>query len=213
MLKKFSLLMATATMSAFVGMTLIANPVSGQEQQAAGGNGGMVVTLDLAKVFDLHPGHNAKIKSIESRAEQMKQDFQKQQLDLQNQVKEAAAQFQGAKLDEMEVQLRQQEVALQTKARQAQTELMKSEADAYFQTYEQVMGEVRNLCQEYNIALVLRSDNEPIDPSNPGTVIRGVQRSVVYAAVDLTPHVLNKLGIDPAAQTSTAAQATGTQQR
>jgi len=166
-------------------------PLLAQNDQSPAG--GIVAVLDLAKVFESHPGHKAAMGRIEARAEQMRQEFQEQQVKLQQKAREAAQNYQGAQLDQVEIQLRQEEVALQTKARQAQNELMKSEAEAFYKTYEEVMAEVRELCKMYNVALVLRYDSEPIDPSKPETVIRGVQRSVVYWTSDLTPLVLQKV--------------------
>ncbi|GEM_PF-934986 len=171
-------------------------------------NGGIVAVLDLAKVFELHPGHIAKMAQIQKRAEAMKIDFQQQQITLQEKAKQATTQYKGEQLNGIEVTLRQEEVTLQTKARQAQTELMKSEAEAYYQTYEEVMGHVKSLCTQYNVSLVLRYDSEPIDPSKPETVIRGVQRSVVHATQDLTPLVVGKVGgVMPPANTTAAAGA------
>ena len=117
----------------------------------------------------------------------------------------AAAEFQPAQMNEVEIQLRQEEVALQTKARQAQTELMKSEAEAFYKTHNEVMAILQQLCKKFNVSVVLRYDSEPIDPSKPETVIRGVQRSVVFASNDLTPHVMHELGIAPTNNPTTAA--------
>lgn len=154
---------------------------------------GIVVVLDMVRIFKAHPGHQAAMSKIEARAEEMRKDFQAQQVALQEKAKQASAQFQGSQLDNVEVQLRQEEVGLQTKARQAQTELMKSEAEAFYKTHSEVMTVVQELCQQYNVGLVLGYDSEPIDPSRPESVIRGVQRSVVYHTNDLTDHVLHRI--------------------
>jgi len=172
---------------------------------------GMVVVLDMVKIFKAHPGHQAAIAKIEARAEEMRKDFQAQQIALQEKAKQASVQYQGAQMDSIEVQLRQEEVALQTKARQAQTELMKSEAETFYKTHSEVMIIVQELCQQYNVGLVLGFDSEPIDPNRPESVIRGVQRSVVYHTNDLTDFVLHRIpgavktadaGVQPAAGTT-----------
>ncbi len=169
---------------------------------------GIVVVLDMVRVFKAHPGHQAAMKKIEARAEEMRKDFQAQQIALQDKAKQAGAEYQGAQLDAIEITLRQEEVALQTKARQAQTELMKSEAEAFYKTHSEVMTIVQELCVQYNVGLVLGFDSEPIDPSRPESVIRGVQRSVVYHSNDLTDHVLHRI---PGAIRTADAGAAGTQ--
>jgi Skp family chaperone for outer membrane proteins len=167
---------------------------------------GIVVVLDMVRIFKAHPGHQAAMAKIEARAEEMRKDFQAQQIALQEKAKQAAAQYQGAQLDQIEITLRQDEVKLQTQARQAQTELMKSEAEAFYKTHSEVMTVVQELCQQYNVGLVLGYDSEPIDPSRPESVIRGVQRSVVYHTNDLTDHVLHRI---PGAIRTADAGATG----
>jgi outer membrane protein len=201
MLKKTLVAIAVWCSVALIGLS--ASQAQGQPAGQAR-TGGIVAVLDLAKVFESHPGHKAKMQAIEARAEEMKKSFQEQQVALQEKAKNAAQQYQGAQLDAIEIQLRQEEASLQTRARQAQTELMKSEAEAFFETHTEIMGIVTTLCQKFDVAVVLRHDSEPIDPSRPETVIRGVQRSVVFASNDLTPHVLHEIN-----QTSTASAAGG----
>lgn len=184
-----SLVTMAACVAIALTTTVAPSPAAAQGQA----QGGIVVVLDMVRVFKAHPGHQAAMSRIEARAEEMRKDFQQQQIALQEKAKQAAAQYQGSQLDQIEIQLRQEEVALQTKARQAQTELMKSEAEAFYKTHSEVMTIVQELCQQYNIGLVLGFDSEPIDPNRPESVIRGVQRSVVYQTNDLTDHVLLKI--------------------
>lgn len=206
-----SLLTLAVVVAAAFSTTVIPQPLAlAQGQAQAQGQGGIVVVLDMVRVFKAHPGHQAAIKRIEARAEEMRLDFQKQQIALQEKAKQASAQYQSSQLDQIEIQLRQEEVALQTKARQAQTELMKSEAEAFYKTHSEVMTIVQELCQKYGVGLVLGYDSEPIDPNRPESVIRGVQRSVVYQTNDLTDHVLHKI---PGAVQAASAEAQPTTRR
>ncbi len=200
--------MSRAKLVTLVVLLSVFGPMSttGVAQENQGG--GLVAVLDLAKVFEAHPGHREAMARIEARAESMRKSFQEQQVSLQERAKNAANQFQGAQLNEVEIQLRQEEVKLQTTARQAQTELMKSEAEAFYKTHDEVMTILQQLCKKYNVSVVLRHDSEPIDPSRPETVIRGVQRSVVFAANDLTPHVLHELSTTASAPATATTNAT-----
>lgn len=183
---------------------------STQAQAQTQPQAGMVVVFDMVKIFRLHAGHKAAMAKIEARAEEMRKEFQGQQVDLQNRAKQAEQEYKGAQRDQIEIQLRQEEVALQTRARQAQTELMKSEAEAFYKTHSEVMAAVQELCQQYNVGLVLSYDSEPIDPSRPESVIRGVQRSVVYQTNDLTPHVMHRLGLSEEKTAGNGTQPAGT---
>lgn len=154
------------------------------------GKPGIVAVLDLTKVFKDHPTHKAKMDALQQKFEKLKQKYQKEQADLQIQAQEATKNFQGEQLKNFELEIQQKNARIRTQARQSQEDLMKSEAQIYYQTYQHVMGIVENLCKQYNVTLVLRYDSTPIDPSKPQTVIRGVQKSVVFFNADLTPHVL-----------------------
>ncbi len=199
------------TLAMFVAAAISTTAISHPQALAQGqGQGGIVVVLDMVRIFKAHPGHQAAMSRIEARAEEMRKEFQQQQIALQEKAKQASSQYQGSQLDQIEIQLRQEEVALQTKARQAQTELMKSEAEAFYKTHSEVMTIVQELCQQYNIGLVLGYDSEPIDPNRPESVIRGVQRSVVYQTNDLTDHVLHKI---PGAVQAASAEAQPTTRR
>lgn len=202
-----------ALMVAAVLSLSIVSPASAQQAQS---NGGIVAVLDLALIFESDPTHKQTIQKLESDAEQMKADFQNQQVALQNRAKEASANLKDDALNSMEVKLQQENVSLQVQARQAQANLMKREAEAYYQTYNRVMQQVDKVCKDYNVSVVLRWDSTPIDPANPGTVIRGVQRSVVFAKFDLTPVVARQMGIElltPQQRTANASAASGTQQQ
>lgn len=189
-------------------ISVAATQAQGQAPTQAQGQAqpGIVVVLDMVRIFKAHPGHQAATAKIEARAEEMRKSFQAQQVELQEKAKQASTQYQGAQLDQIEITLRQDEVKLQTQARQAQTELMKSEAEAFYKTHSEVMTIVQELCQQYNVGLVLGYDSEPIDPSRPESVIRGVQRSVVYHSNDLTDHVLHRI---PGAVKPTVAAGAG----
>jgi len=158
--------------------------------QQATGKPGIVAVLDLTQVFKEHPTHKAKMDALQKKFEKLKQQYQKEQADLQIEAQNAAKTFQGDQLNKMELEIQQKNARIRTQARQSQEDLMKAEAKIYFETYQHVMGIVENLCKQYNVTLVLRYDSTPIDPSKPQTVIRGVQKSVVFANANLTPHVL-----------------------
>lgn len=171
-------------------------PVSAQQQPAAGSQASIpVAVLDLALIFENHPGHKLKMEQLQASADRMKAQFQKDQENLQAKAKQASDSFTGDALNTAEVNLRKEEVELQTKARQAQNDLLKQEANAYYETYQDVMQHVEKVCNHYNVSVVLRWDSTPIDPANPSTVIRGVQRTVVYTNKDLTPVVFQLMGV------------------
>ena len=88
-------------------------------------------------------------------------------------------------------------------------EFMEAEARAYFNAYTQIVDEVTAFAERYRIGLVLRFNSEQIDPSDPQTVLQGVNRAVVYQdRLNITPQILEQLnrGSVPAQARSTGPQ-------
>jgi Skp family chaperone for outer membrane proteins len=59
-------------------------------------------------------------------------------------------------------------------------ELMERQGKIYFATYREVEDAVKDFCQRYNVALVIRYNSKPIDSSDPQEILRGIQRPIVY---------------------------------
>ena len=73
-------------------------------------------------------------------------------------------------------------------------DILKQEAEIYYQTYNQVVQTVAKLSGTYGISLVIRYDSGPIDQTDRPSVIKGVNRNVVFQRdLDLTSLVLAEL--------------------
>lgn len=88
-------------------------------------------------------------------------------------------------------------------------EFMLREAKLYHSVYQEIEQVVRYYATQNNIALVLRFNGEPADPDDPDSILREINKPVIYFAptLDLTPVVLEALNRS-AAQTATPRQPT-----
>jgi Skp family chaperone for outer membrane proteins len=205
-LNRKSFLLSCALVAACCSLTFAQTAAQGGPQaggsqaggpQAGGSSGGgWVVVLDVAKVFKANADFDTKMKLIKADAEKYQASFKAEQEKLQLD----AQQLQGMEASseprfQLEAQLEQRSTALKTKARQAETELLIKEAQAYYETYQKMQSVVGSLAEQHGIVMVLRFDSEEIDPSNRGDVIKGVNRAVVYhKQLDITQEVIRAMG-------------------
>jgi len=69
------------------------------------------------------------------------------------------------------------------------------EATVFYQVYVEVCKEVEYVAQRRGIALVVRFNNEPINGQDPTSVMKGVNRNILYhqEGLDITSEVLDGL--------------------
>ncbi len=73
--------------------------------------------------------------------------------------------------------------------------MLNREARIYYDTYSQMQSVVAAAAEKYGISLVVRFDSQPIDASNRGEVVKGVNRNVVFQKnLDLTSMVIERMG-------------------
>jgi Skp family chaperone for outer membrane proteins len=191
-LNRKSLLLSCALIATCCGLSF----AQGNAASGGGASGGWVVVLDVAKVFKANAEFDTKMKTIKSEAEQYQASFKAEQEKLQLD----AQQLQGMEANsdqrfQLEGQLEQRSTALKTKARQAETELLTKEAQAYFETYQKMQQVVASMAEQHGIVMVLRFDSEEIDPNNRADVIKGVNRAVVFhKQLDITQEVIRAMG-------------------
>jgi Skp family chaperone for outer membrane proteins len=157
---------------------------------------GAIVVLDVALVFKSHEPFKQRIEAIQQKAEQLKAKVESDQQKLRADAQAALEPLKPNSADRQQVEAKfeQDMAALRTYARQAETNLMAEEATVYFETYQQMQTVVTEFAEAWNLALVLRFDSSPIEPTNRNSVIAGVNRAIVYHKDrDLTTHVINRM--------------------
>ena len=175
-----------------VVMTLLAVPTIAFSQDA-NSSGGIVAVLDVAKVFKEHSAFNARMEQLKGEVDQfdalMKQKADALRLKLEglkDQYENTSEQFKAGQAD-----LAREDADLKIQANQKRQEILDKEAQLYLSTYQEIQGIVQELATKYNITLVLRYDSADIDQNDRASVIRGVNRPIIFQRnLDLTNHVL-----------------------
>lgn len=95
----------------------------------------------------------------------------------------------------------QTDVAIQKK------EFFQKEAKIYYDVYQEVLAAVRSYAQQNGITLVLRFSSDPADAGDPQSVLRDLNKNVVYyeQTIDITGAVLAQLNSQQRGATGPAA--------
>ena len=172
-------------------LVALGSSVNGQEAQ---GQSGIVAVLDVAKVFKEHAQFNKSMETIKSDIAKFEEEFRGKRESLQNQIRSLQNLVGQPEFKTEEAALARKEADLQIEANQKRADILKQEAEIYYQTYNQVVQTVAKLSGTYGISLVIRYDSGPIDQTDRPSVIKGVNRNVVFQRdLDLTSLVLAEL--------------------
>ncbi len=164
--------------------------------QAQESSSGMVAVLDVAQVFKDNTVFNQRMEAIKIEAEQFKAKMEAEQASIRQEAERLNEYTPDSdEFRQLEGELEQRTAQLRTVARQTNTDMLNREATIYYDTYSQMQEVIASIAAEYNITLVVRFDGGPIDRTNRGEVIKGVNRNVVYQKnLDLTNMVVERMG-------------------
>lgn len=166
----------------------------GGASAAQDGSSGIVAVLDVAKVFEGHKGHKAKMEAIKAEVTAFEEDFRTRRASLQKQVQTLQTLVGQPNYKEEEAALARKDADMTIEANQKRADVINREAQMYYETYQDVYQTTIQLCQTYGITLVINYDSSEIDPNSRESVIKGVNRNVVFQRdLDLTDLVIQTI--------------------
>jgi Skp family chaperone for outer membrane proteins len=165
-------------------------------QPAAASSGGIqVAVIDVAYVFKNYERFNQQLEAIKREIEAFENDLRKQQQafgDLAEQLKQYTPE--SPEYKRIDAEATRKRINLQADAAMKKKQILEKEAKSYYDAYQIIQGAVKSLAERYNIGLVLRFDREEMTPSNRASVLKGVNRAVVYQRnLDITDLVLETI--------------------
>lgn len=155
----------------------------------------LVAVIDVSHVFKQHEGFKARMELIKNDIKAFETDMQNQQ----KTIKDKAEQLKNfnptsPEYKAIELEATRFSVDLQAQARLKRKDILEKEARQYYDAYNEIQQAIQRVCDRYNIGLVLRFDREQIDPNDRASVLKGVNRAVVFQRkLDITDHVLAEM--------------------
>ncbi|MBM4000134.1 MAG: OmpH family outer membrane protein [Planctomycetes bacterium] len=174
--------------------TLVLSLLSGPSSAFAQG-GVNVALIDISYVFKNHTTFTQRSEAIKKEVK----DYESQMNDQRKALTDKRAGLQNYKVGSPEYEKLEADIAneiaqLEVAANQKRRDILEREAKVYFETYQEVQEAIAAFCGKHGIGLVLRYDSEPIDPADRASVLRGVNRAVIYQdRIDITREILSSV--------------------
>lgn len=153
-----------------------------------------VAILDLPYLFRNHQ----RFKQMDEVLKQEIGTAEQQFLGEQKALKEAASRLGELKQNSPEFKQLEEDLAKKDADISLRVNIMRKnfaekKAKNYFDVYQEVMAYVAHHARQTGIVLVLNFNGDPIDGSNPQSVIQGLNSTVLYKhpGVDITPVILD----------------------
>jgi Skp family chaperone for outer membrane proteins len=143
--------------------------------------GTSVAVIDLQEVFDNHRRFKMAMDAINKETEQLNAQFRTEQKELQKMMEKLKELKPGTPdYKRQEEAAAQFESNLRVQAQLQRKEVAERQAKQLYQTYEEVLAAVKSFSNRNGIALVIQFSADEIEPANPQSIMRGVNRAVVY---------------------------------
>ena len=172
-------------------MSIFATPA-----QAQGTN---VAVVDVSKIFK----HHIRFKQAQDDMRKEVQAFEAEMRQQQTKLQGLQATLKQSAPGSPDYKAKEEEMAkiasgLQVEMQLKRKEFLEKEAKLYSNTYNEVIGAVASFCNKNNIGIVHRFNSEPIDATNPQSVMQGVNRAIVYQQnLNITDFILDDLNRVP----------------
>ena len=196
------------TAMAAVILSLFSNSV--EAQNAATGT--RVVVVDIAVVMENNNKFKAKLEAIQSEIDTFDDTLDQKREEVKAKVEELRGYKAGSAAYtslEQEIAQIQSDVSVQMQIKRKSV-LMK-ESQVFYDSYAEVVEQIRTFSERNGIALVMNFDSKPIDPSSRESVLKGVNKDIVYQrSLNITSYIIKAINGGSAANVGTNPTTTGT---
>ena len=178
-----------------VAAGMVFQSLAGSAPVAAQSGGMIVAVVDIKKVFDQYQPFQAKMEQLRQERKTLQEQNVAKRRNLANRIKQLQQlKPTSQEYKQLEAELAREESSIATSAKLVHADLLRREAREHYYAYQQVIAAIARVCQKHNISLVLHYDSAPIDPANPTSILKGINRVVVYQQrLDITGLVLQEL--------------------
>jgi Skp family chaperone for outer membrane proteins len=154
-----------------------------------------VVVIDVGYIFKNHVRFNAMMEEMKKDLIEVEKQFRGET----DRITKMAQEMSRFKPGSAEYNLEEEKITraraqLQTEMALKKKEFMLREAKIYYHVYDEIVKVTADFCARYGISLVLRYNSEPIEAQNANSVMKGVNRNVVFQkSVNITYDILDMI--------------------
>ena len=174
--------------------------------------GTRVVVVDIAVVMENNNKFKAKLEAIQTEIDAFDDTLDNKREEVKSKVEELRGYKAGSAAYsalEQEIAQIQSDVSVQMQIKRKSV-LMK-EAQVFYDSYNEVLGHIKSFSERNGISLVLNFDSKPIDPASRESVLKGVNKDIVYQrSLNITSYIIKAINGGNAATIGTSPPTTGT---
>jgi Skp family chaperone for outer membrane proteins len=163
---------------------------------SASPTGGINIALvDVSQVFKNHEGFKTRTEELRQEIKAFEAQVNEQRKGLNDKRTRLTNYNPGSpQYEQLEVEMAREIATQQVTAELKKKDVLEREAKIYHEVYREIEEAVRTFAEKYDIGLVLRYDGEEIDQNDRNSVLRGVNRTVVYQdKINITNQILQML--------------------
>ena len=162
---------------------------------APAARGPNIAVIDVKHIFDNNVRFKQAMDGIKQEYEAFENQVKQTEINLRKQIEELKALQAGSpEFKQLEESIAQTRTQVQLDINRKQKERVEEEAKVYHRAFQDVEAEIAKFSQRNGIDLVLQFSQSEIDPSKPDTVIRGLNRLVVYQnRLNITDYILQEI--------------------
>jgi Skp family chaperone for outer membrane proteins len=172
---------------------LLAAPAAAQ-QAAPAQIASPVAILDLPYLFRNHQRFKQMDEVLKQEIGAAEQQFLGEQKSLKDEASKLG-EFRPntPEYKQLEESLARKDADIQLRVNVMRKNFAEKKAKNYFEIYQEVMAYVSYHARQTGVVLVLNFNGDPIDGTNPQSVIQGLNSTVLYkhSGVDITPIILD----------------------
>jgi Skp family chaperone for outer membrane proteins len=170
------------------------------QQQAANRapapSGGINVALvDVSYVFKNHDRFKLRTDELRNEIKEFEDQMNTQRRGMNEKRTKMTEYNPGSpQYEQLEVELTREVANQNVNAELKKKDVLEREAAIYHETYREIEEAVQAFADRHNISLVLRYDGEEINQNDRNSVLRGVNRAIVYQdKINITYEILQML--------------------
>jgi len=203
--------------AAAIAALVLAYPLAAVAQNPAGANASKIgiAVVDINYIFMNHPQFVEKLKGMKGEVQQIENQL-KQRAQALMQLENERNSFNPGTPDykRLDNELAEAKAQFALEKERKQKEFLDKEAQAYYEAYGQVQGEIARYAKHFKIGLVLRFNGEEPDPAIRQQILGAINKPVQYQdAIDITPDIEQMVRRDYPAKNPEVASEPGAQQQ
>lgn len=162
--------------------------------------GTTIALLDLAKVFNAHAGFKVKMDALRYDVAQAELDLVNRKADLQKLADKLATLIkESPEAIQLNEKITRESADLTIMVQQQKADFFKRESDCYTVGYKDIMEVVAKYADARGIEVVMRFSDEALDPNDPQSIQKELNKAVVYHnCTDITDDIIKVFSAKPA---------------